>query len=165
MQCQISWCMSFLTIHTHCLSVQDPWGTYLSIYLSRLTTLPSIIVTFTACDTSLEIWYPSRRMIRPSKWYILLPQTCLKYNANDMLEWKWEDNHFDNKAQFTTRNTTPTNKQQVSKSFSTPRKEIHEFRTLNKGLEIHLPQIVEQFTSELESSPFFEVPIQSNLFK
>ena len=35
-----------------------------------------------------------------------------------MLKWKWRDNHFDNKAQFTTRNATPKNKQQVSKSFS-----------------------------------------------
>ena len=103
------------------------------------TTRPSIIVTFAARDTSLKIWYPSQRVIRPSKWYILIPQSCLRYNAIDMLKWKWGDNHFDNKTQFTARNTTLTNKQQVSKSFSTPHKEIHEFHTLNKSLEIHLP--------------------------
>ena len=42
--------MSFLTIHTRCLSVRDPWGTYLSMHLSRRTTRPSIIVTFAARD-------------------------------------------------------------------------------------------------------------------
>ena len=87
---------------------------------------------------------PSRRAIRPLKWYILIPQSCLRYNAIDMLKWKWGDNHFDDKAQFTARNTTLTNKQQVSKSLSIPHKKIHEFHTLNKGLEIHLPQINEQ---------------------
>ena len=164
--------MSSIMMHvwpndTHPLSLSSgPMGD-ISVHASIAahdTTLDKI-VTFAAGDTSLKISYPSRRAIRSSKWYILLPQSCLKYNANDMLKWKGGDNHFDNKTQFTTRNITPTNKQQVSKSFSTPRKEIHEFHTLNKGLEIHLPQIVEQFTSELESSPFFEVPIQSNLFK
>ena len=63
--------MSDLVIHTRCLSVQDPWETYLSMNLSQCTTRPSIIVTNAACDTSLEIQYPSRRKIRPSKWYIL----------------------------------------------------------------------------------------------
>ena len=42
--------MSSLTIHTRCLSVRDPWGTYLSMHLSRRTTRPSIIVTFAARD-------------------------------------------------------------------------------------------------------------------
>ena len=141
--------MSSLTIHTRCLSARDPWGTYLSMHLSRRTTRPSIIVTFAARDTSLEIWYPSRRAIRPSKWYILLPQPCLKYNANDMLKWKWGHQHFDTKAQLTTRNTAPTNKQQVSKSFSTSHKKIHEFHTLDKSLETHLPQINEQSLQDL----------------
>ena len=43
------------------------WGTYLSMHLSRRTTRPSIIVTFAARDTSLEMYYPSRPAIRPSK--------------------------------------------------------------------------------------------------
>jgi len=42
-------------------------------------------------------------------------------------------------------------------------KEIHEFHTLNKGLEIHLPQIIEQ--SLREPSLFVELPTQSNLVK
>ena len=54
-QCQILWCMSFLTIHTRCLSVWDPWGTYMSMHLSRRTTQPSIIDTITARATSLKI--------------------------------------------------------------------------------------------------------------
>ena len=59
--------MSFLTIHTRCLSVRDPWETYLSMHLSRRTTRPSInsnlrgaryvprnIISIAARDTTLE---------------------------------------------------------------------------------------------------------------
>ena len=96
--------------------------------------VPRNIISIAARDTTLEMVHP-------------LTTTM------SQIQWKWGDNHFDTKAQFTTRNTTPTNKQQVSKSFSTPCKEIHEFHTLNKGLEIHLPQIVEQSLRNL-SLPF-----------
>ena len=64
--------MSFLTIHTRCLSVRDPWGTYLSMHLSRRTTRPSIssnlrgaryvprnIISIAARDTTLENSTPS----------------------------------------------------------------------------------------------------------
>ena len=60
--------MSSLTIHTRCLSVRDPWGTYLSMHLWRRTTRPSIssnlrgaryvprnIISVAARDTTLEI--------------------------------------------------------------------------------------------------------------
>ena len=59
--------MSFLTIHTRCLSVRDPWGTYLSMHLSWRMTRPSIrsnlrgaryvprnIISIAARDTTLE---------------------------------------------------------------------------------------------------------------
>ena len=64
--------MSSLTIHTRCLSVRDPWGTYLSMHLSRRTTRPSIssnlrdaryvprnIISIAARDTTLENSTPS----------------------------------------------------------------------------------------------------------
>ena len=64
--------MSSLTIHTRCLSVRDPWGTYLSMHLSRRTTRPSIssnlrgaryvprnIKSVAARDTTLENSTPS----------------------------------------------------------------------------------------------------------
>ena len=64
--------MSSLTIHTRCLSVRDPWGTYLSMHLSRRTTRPSIssnlrgaryvprnIISVAARDTTLENSTPS----------------------------------------------------------------------------------------------------------
>ena len=64
--------MSFLPIHTRCLSVRDPWGTYLSMHLSRRTTRPSIssnlrgaryvprnIISVAARDTTLENSTPS----------------------------------------------------------------------------------------------------------
>ena len=149
--------MSNLVIHTRCLSVRDPWGTYLSMHLSRRTTRPSIssnlrgaryvprnIISIAARDTTLE-------NSTPSSYHNNVSDTMQMTCSNE----KWGDNHFDNKAQFTTRNTTPTNKQQVSKSFSTSHKEIHEFRTLNKSLEIHLPQIVEQSLWDLSLSFLF----------
>ena len=87
---------------------------------------------------------PSRRAIRPLKQYILLSLNSYHNHVSDTMQLtcsnqKRGDNHFDNKAQFATRNTTLTNKQQVSKSFSKSHKEIHEFHTLNKSLKIHLP--------------------------
>ena len=61
-KCAMPWdAMSNIVMHvflndTHrCLSVRDPWGTYLSMHLSRRMTRPSIIVTIAARDTSLEI--------------------------------------------------------------------------------------------------------------
>ena len=64
--------MSDLVIHTRCLSVRDPWGTYLSMHLSRRTTRPSIssnlrgaryvprnIISIAARDTTLENSTPS----------------------------------------------------------------------------------------------------------
>ena len=64
--------MSDLVIHTRCLSVRDPWGTYLSMHLSRRTTRPSIssnlrgaryvprnIISVAARDTTLENSTPS----------------------------------------------------------------------------------------------------------
>ena len=81
---------------THSISLSPgPMGAYLSMHLSRRTTRPSIIVSIAARDTSLEIQYPSRRAIRPSKWYILFKfsfflnthntfTTMLQNNANDM---------------------------------------------------------------------------------
>ena len=130
--------MSSLTIHTRCLSVRDPWGTYLSMHLSRRTTRPSIIVTFAAR-------YVPRNIISIAARDTTLENSTSSYHnhVSDTMQMtcsnKKGDNNFDDKAQFTTRNTTPTNKQQVSKSFLTPHKEIYEFHTLNKGLEIHLP--------------------------
>ena len=96
-------------------------------------------------------------MIRPSKYNIHRgarydPQndTSLYHNhVSDTMQLTCSNENeeitiFDNKTQFTARNTTLTNKQQVSKSFSTPHKKIHEFHTLNKSLKIHLPKIAEQ---------------------
>ena len=64
--------MSDLVIHTRCLSVRDPWGTYLSMHLSRRTTRPWInsklrgaryvprnIISIAARDTTLENSTPS----------------------------------------------------------------------------------------------------------
>ena len=130
--------MSFLTIHTRCLSVRDPWGTYLSMHLSRRTTRPSIISTFAARDMSLE--YNIHRGAR----YDPRNDTSLYHNHVSYTMQLTCSNENEEitilitKTQFTARNTTLTNKQQVSKSFSTPHKEIHEFHTLNKSLEIHL---------------------------
>ena len=145
-KCAMSWdAMSNIVMHvflndTHLLSLNPrPMGDI------------SVHTSVAAHDTTLDninlrgAWYVPRNIIsiaaRNTTLEMVHPQTqpCLRYNAIDMLKWKWGDNHFDTKTQFTTRNTTPTNKQQVSKSFSTPHKEIHEFHTLNKSLEIHLP--------------------------
>ena len=98
--------------------------------------VPRNIISITARDTTLEMVHPLTTT---------MSQIQCKWHA----QIKWGDNHFDNKAQFTTRNTTSTNKQQVSKSFSTLHKEIHEFHTLNKGLEIHLPLVAEQLLKNL----------------
>uniref|UniRef100_A0A0V0H7K5 Putative ovule protein n=1 Tax=Solanum chacoense TaxID=4108 RepID=A0A0V0H7K5_SOLCH len=63
--------MSDLMIHTRCLSVRDPWGTYLSMHPSRRAIRPSKynirrgarhvpqnIVSIAARDTSLEMVHP-----------------------------------------------------------------------------------------------------------
>ena len=107
--------------------------------------VPRNIISIATRDTTLEMVHPF--IIK------LLSQPCFKCSLNYILKQQWGDSHFDIKAQFATRNTTPTNKQQVSRSFSTSHKEIHEFSTLNKGLEIHLPQFIEQSLRDF-SFPF-----------
>ena len=132
------------SLQHRCLSIKDPWGTYLSMHLSRRTTWPFIIVTIMAAIR------PSKYNIHRGARYDPRNSTSSYHNhVSDTMQMtcsneKWGDNHFYNKAQFAARNTTLTNKQQVSKSFSTPHKEIHEFHMLNKNLEIHLPQFIEQ---------------------
>ena len=87
--------MSSLTIHTRCLSVRDPWGTYLSMHLSRRTTRPSIssnlrgaryvprnIISVAARDTTLE-------NSTPSSYHNNVPDTMQMTCSNE----KGGDNH------------------------------------------------------------------------
>ena len=85
--------MSSLTIHTRCLSVRDPWGTYLSMHLSRRTTRPSIssnlrgaryvprnIISVAARDTTLENSTPSSYHNNVSD---TMQMTCLNEKGGD----------------------------------------------------------------------------------
>ena len=183
--------MSDLVIHTRCLSVRDPWGTYLSMHLSRRMTRPTIIVTIAVRDTSIEIQYPSRRAIRPSKLYILFKfsfflkahntfTTMSQNNANDMFTqimriWPFsqhcaihnninnESTNFSNHSLLSTHHTQAiiqivfyyplfsslelfnmdkSTHHQVPLLPHIYHKEIHTFHTLNKILEIPLPQSI-----------------------
>ena len=105
--------MSDLVIHTRCLSVRDPWGTYLSMHLSRGTTRPSIIVTIATRDTSLDNsnhrgarYVPQNGTSSLSSHsfstHITLFTIMSQNNANDMFTQIRRYHHFHNIARFTT---------------------------------------------------------------
>ena len=85
--------MSSLTIHTRCLSVRDPWGTYLSMHLSRRTTQPSIIVIIAARYVPRNIISMAARDTNLENSTSSSTTTMSQIPCNDMLKWKGGDNH------------------------------------------------------------------------
>ena len=105
--------MSDLMIHTRCLSVRDPWGTYLSMHLSRRTTRPSITVTIVARvrPPKDSIHHGARYVPQNGtsslsshsfSMHITLFTIMSQNNSNDMFTQIRGYHHFHNIAQFTT---------------------------------------------------------------